>query len=75
VGSALINTSIDIAREMGETIIGLLGDNAFYERFGFVPAASVNVAPPDPAWGRYFQVRLLEGQALGIAVIARAAYA
>ncbi|MFZ0015590.1 MAG: N-acetyltransferase [Acidimicrobiia bacterium] len=62
VGSALINTAIDIAGEMGESIIGLLGDNMFYERFGFVTAASVGIEPPDPAWGRYFQVRLLDGR-------------
>lgn len=59
VGSALINTAIDIAIEMGEPLIGLVGENAYYERFGFVPGASVGIDPVDPAWGHFFQVKLL----------------
>lgn len=59
IGSALVNTAIDIAIEMGEPLIGLVGDNAYYERFGFVPGSTVGIQPMDPAWGHFFQVRLL----------------
>jgi len=56
VGSALIWNAIGIAENMGEQLIGLLGDPAYYERFGFMPAAEAGVEPPNPAWGSYFQV-------------------
>jgi putative acetyltransferase len=59
IGTALVNSSVDIAVEMGESLIGLVGDHAFYGRFGFVPGSSVGIDPPDPSWGTYFQVRLL----------------
>ena len=33
----------------------LLGDPAYYSRFGFKPAKSLGIDAPDPAWGDYFQ--------------------
>jgi putative acetyltransferase len=59
VGTALLNTTIDTAREMGEPLIGLLGDYRYYERFGFVPASGIGIEAPDGAWGRHFQVLTL----------------
>jgi putative acetyltransferase len=37
----------------------LLGDPAYYSRFGFVLAAPLGVLPPDPAWSEHFQLRRL----------------
>jgi putative acetyltransferase len=51
------------AQARDETLIGLLGEPAYYGRFGFVAAAELGVAPPDPAWGPYFQVLPLTGRA------------
>lgn len=56
VGSALMRNAIAVAEGMGEQLIGLLGDPAYYGRFGFRPAAEAGVEPPDLAWGSYFQV-------------------
>jgi putative acetyltransferase len=36
----------------------LLGDPAYYRRFGFVPARSIGVVAPDSSW-QNFQVRTL----------------
>jgi putative acetyltransferase len=53
------------ADALDEPLVGLLGDPAYYGRFGFVPAQSIGVAAPDSSWGDSFQVRTLaryEGQ-------------
>lgn len=39
----------------------LLGEPAYYGRFGFRAAAVLGIAAPDPRWGEYFQARLLAG--------------
>ncbi|GAA1859524.1 GNAT family N-acetyltransferase [Brevibacterium marinum] len=59
VGSALMHAVLGAADARGETVVGLLGDPAYYGRFGFVPASTTAVTSPDPAWGDYFQVRTL----------------
>ena len=61
IGRALMRTSIDIATEMSEPLIGLVGDYGYYRRFGFVAASSMGVASPEPSWGDYFQVLPLPG--------------
>ena len=61
VGSALMYALLGAAQARDETLVGLLGDPAYYGRFGFVAATDVGVAAPDPAWGRYFQVLSLAG--------------
>ncbi|GGM04817.1 hypothetical protein GCM10007977_002470 [Dactylosporangium sucinum] len=47
------------ADALGEPLIGLVGDPAFYHRFGFVPSRSIGITAPDSSWGDYFQVRTL----------------
>jgi putative acetyltransferase len=37
----------------------LLGDPAYYGRFGFVLAVPLGVLPPDPAWAPHWQIRTL----------------
>jgi predicted N-acetyltransferase YhbS len=56
IGTALMNDSIARANAAGEGGIALLGSPAYYPRFGFVPAASFGVLPPDEAWGDHFQL-------------------
>ena len=58
-GSALVHTLLGAADAMGEPVVVLLGDPAYYSRFGFVPARTVGIDAPDPAWGDYFQARVL----------------
>lgn len=59
VGRTLLTTLIDRARQAGESALVLLGDPAFYGRFGFRRAADVGIAAPDPAWGEHFMALVL----------------
>lgn len=59
VGSALMHTILGAADAMGEPVVVLLGSPAYYGRFGFIPASSLGIDAPDPAWGDYFQARPL----------------
>lgn len=61
VGTALMHAAIDVAVDMGEPFIGLLGDYRYYRRFGFLPAKEHGIESPDPSWGSYFQVKTLPG--------------
>jgi len=42
-GSALIRAGIDACRQRGDSLIVVLGDPAYYRRFGFRPAAGWNL--------------------------------
>ncbi len=59
IGSALIAAVIAEADERDERLIGLLGSQAYYGRFGFVPSSVLGIEPPDRAWGEHFLVRTL----------------
>ncbi len=56
IGSALVKESIARANAAREIGIALLGSPDYYSRFGFVPAASLGVLPPEDEWGDYFQL-------------------
>lgn len=55
VGTALVYAVLGAAQALGEPLVALLGDPAFYSRFGFGPASAIGVAAPDPGWGDSFQ--------------------
>ncbi len=60
VGSALVRAGDRALRELGAAGCTLLGDTAYYTRFGFVPTPAN--APPDlPA--EHFMVQILSGPA------------
>ena len=59
IGAALMHAVLGAADALGDPLVGLVGEPAFYSRFGFVPAESTGVTAPDPSWGDYFQVRTL----------------
>jgi putative acetyltransferase len=63
VGTGLLRAVIHGADAAGEPAIALLGSPSFYGRFGFVAAPSVGIQAPNPAWGKYFQVRTLTAHA------------
>lgn len=56
IGSALMKETIARANAAGESGIVLLGSLGYYPRFGFVPAATLGVLPPDESWGERFQL-------------------
>jgi putative acetyltransferase len=59
VGSALVHGVLAAADALGAGEVVLLGDPAYYERFGFVLAVPLGITPPDPAWAPHWQVRTL----------------
>ncbi|MEU1040581.1 N-acetyltransferase [Streptomyces sp. NPDC005907] len=59
VGLALMHAVLGAADALGEPFVALLGSPEYYSRYGFRTATDHRIAPPDPAWGRYFQVRTL----------------
>jgi putative acetyltransferase len=56
IGSLLLRSLIAAADARGEQALILLGSPDFYGRFGFRPAADLQIQAPDPQWGKYFQV-------------------
>jgi putative acetyltransferase len=59
IGLALMHAILGAADALDEPLVGLLGNPAYYGRFGFVPAQSIGVAAPDSSWGDNFQARTL----------------
>ena len=59
VGSALMHAVLGAADALGYGVVVLLGDPAYYSRFGFVAASTLSIGSPDPKWGKYFQARTL----------------
>jgi putative acetyltransferase len=59
VGSALMHAVLGAAEALNEPLVALLGNPAYYERFGFTAATRHGIVAPDPGWGDYFQVRVL----------------
>ena len=58
LGSALVRAALAAARDAGEDAVVLLGNPAYYGRFGFVAATSVGL--PDPfGWRDAFQIVVL----------------
>lgn len=59
VGTALVQELLARAEEVGETLVALVGEPAYYRRFGFVPAKAMGLIPPDPGYGDSFLARRL----------------
>ena len=51
-----MNETISRANAAGESGIALLGSTEYYPRFGFVPATSLGVRPPEEVWADNFQL-------------------
>ncbi|GAA0465120.1 N-acetyltransferase [Actinoplanes capillaceus] len=59
VGSALMHAVLGAAEALDEPLVVLLGDPAYYSRFGFRPAADHGIEPPVAEWAPHFQARPL----------------
>jgi putative acetyltransferase len=59
VGSALMHAVLGAADALGEPLVGLLGNPAYYGRFGFRLSSEYQISPPRPEWQPHFQVRVL----------------
>ena len=66
VGTVLVHALLAVAEAAGEQLVALLGDPAYYCRFGFRPSTELGVAAPDARWGGHFQARrLTDGPPVG----------
>jgi putative acetyltransferase len=65
-GSALMHAVLGAADALGEPLVALLGDPAYYRRFGFRAAAGYQITAPRPQWQPHFQVRVLNGYQPGL---------
>jgi putative acetyltransferase len=67
VGSALMGALVGAAEERHWPLLVLLGDPAYYGRFGFEPAAPLGLSyPPVGAANPHFQTRKLPGYAAAL---------
>jgi putative acetyltransferase len=66
VGKALVHAVLAAADALDEPVVVLLGDPAYYQRFGFVLAEPLGVQPPDPDWAPHFQLRQLTAWETGL---------
>lgn len=68
VGSMLMQAAIDAAKESGETLIYLVGDEPYYRRFGFRRAPARGALLPGPVNpARFLALELVEGALAGVA--------
>lgn len=63
IGAALMHAVCAVAEACGERLVVLLGEPAYYARFGFVAASALGVTSPEPTWGQAFQARRLSEDA------------
>jgi putative acetyltransferase len=56
IGSALVGAGLATCRERGVEAVFVLGHESYYPRFGFVPAAPLELHFPSPAADAYFFV-------------------
>ena len=56
IGSALVRDGLETCRRLGHGSVIVLGDPAYYPRFGFVPARPRGIAAPFPAPDEAFMV-------------------
>jgi putative acetyltransferase len=66
IGQALMHAVLGAADAIDEPLVALLGEPGYYHRFGFEPSHRYDIAPPDPGWGDYFQVRPLTAYDRGL---------
>jgi putative acetyltransferase len=64
IGSALVRAALDGARDLGEPVVVLEGNPAYYSRFGFVRADELGLLPPPTAPDAAFQAAVLDEDAL-----------
>jgi predicted N-acetyltransferase YhbS len=64
IGSALMNESLRLAKAMGYKSVFLVGDPAYYHRFGFQPTAKFGIKEMEPIPDEYVMVCVLVDNAL-----------
>ncbi|MEV7417028.1 bifunctional class I SAM-dependent methyltransferase/N-acetyltransferase [Streptomyces sp. NPDC089919] len=62
-GSAVVAALLDAARAAGEGLVLVLGDPAYYQRFGFVRASRYGIRAPFEVPDEYMMALVLDGSA------------
>ena len=70
LGSALIRKGMDICRDMGHTVVFLLGHRDYYPRFGFVPGSAKGIDNEFGAGDAFMVAELIPGALDGVKGIA-----
>jgi putative acetyltransferase len=63
LGSALVEAALRVAKTEGARLVVVLGEPAYYRRFGFRPAAALGLTCPWPQAGEAFQALVLASPA------------
>lgn len=63
IGRALVEAVLQAAKADGAKVIVVLGDPAYYGRFGFRPASGIGLTCPWPQAGDAFQALVLASPA------------
>ncbi|HEY8135451.1 MAG TPA: N-acetyltransferase [Candidatus Limnocylindrales bacterium] len=71
VGARLMREQIDRARKRGVPLICLLGHASYYPRFGFLPARSMGIEPPQPWPDEHWQALKLPSYSPDLHGVAR----
>lgn len=58
-GTAAVQAALDAAAELGERLVVVLGNPAYYRRFGFRPAAEMKLTSPWSGLGEPWQAMVL----------------
>ncbi|MEH1012678.1 N-acetyltransferase [Micromonospora sp. CPCC 206060] len=65
LGTSVVQAVLDAATEFGERLVVVLGDPAFYHRFGFEPAARFRLTSPWSGLGDPWQALVLPPEVAG----------
>jgi putative acetyltransferase len=71
LGAAVVQAVLDAATELGERLVVVLGDPAFYRRFGFGPADRMGLTSPWSGLGGPWQALVLPPSTSGDGPIPR----
>ena len=72
IGAALIGWSLNECRRLGHGVVIVLGEPAYYRRFGFMPASQFGIECPFPAPPEAFMLlELSPGAAAGCRGVVR----
>ncbi|MBM7636879.1 GNAT family N-acetyltransferase [Streptococcus saliviloxodontae] len=63
VGTALIETGHQIAKDLGYAYISVLGSDTYYPRFGYLPATRYGISAPFKVADEYFMMLRLTEEA------------
>lgn len=66
IGRALVGHGMQVARDLGESLVLVVGAPRYYQPFGFEPAQPYNLLLPGPVEQERFQLCPLNDKALGM---------